>query len=201
MAPKINIESVTKLPLSKKALILAGINIFILFVMYWFLLGPKYDEVKRLKVDLRDLTSKLNENRAIAADMPKFVREKDELEAKLKAAVAELPNEKEIPDLIDSISRAGQKAGLKILIFKPAPEVSKGFYAEVPVNMTVEGKFESLYDFSVKISKLSRIVNISNMSIVSQGHRNRAPILKAEFVTTTFRFLSAPSAGAQTKTK
>jgi type IV pilus assembly protein PilO len=200
MAPKINIESITKLPTSKKALILAGINVFILVVVYWFLIGPKYGEVKRLKVDLQDLTAKLNENRAIAADIPKFLHERDELEAKLKAAVAELPNEKEIPDLIDSISRAGEKSGLKILLFKPAPEVSKGFYAEVPVNMMVQGRFESLYDFSVKISKLSRIVNISSMSIVSEGHRNRVPILKAEFVTTTFRFLSAPS-GAQSKTK
>jgi len=201
MAPKINIESITKLPLSKKALILAGINIFILVAVYWFLIGPKYNEVNRLKVDLQSLTSKLNENRAIAADIPKFVREKEELEAKLKAAVAELPNEKEIPDLIDSISRAGEKSGLKILVFKPSPEVSRGFYAEVPVNMTVEGKFESLYDFSLKISKLSRIVNITNMNIVSLGHKNRVPLLKADFVTTTFRFLSASSAAPKSKTK
>ncbi len=201
MALKIDVESIIKLPLPKKVLILAGINIFVLAVVYWFLIGPKYDEAKRLKVNLQDLTAKLNENRVIAADIPKFEREKEELEKKLKAAVAELPNEKEIPDLIDSISKAGAKSGLKILLFKPAPEVSKGFYAEVPVNMSVEGRFESLYDFSVKISKLPRIVNIANMSITSLGHRNRVPILKAEFVTTTFRFIPASPVGAQKKTK
>ncbi len=192
MAININIESVLKLPLLKRVLILVGINVFIVAVVYWLLIGPKYDEVKHLKTGLQDLTAKLNENRAIAADIPKFEHEKEELEKKLKAAVAELPNEKEIPDLIDSISRAGEKAGLKILLFKPGVEVPKGFYAEVPVNMSVEGRFESLYDFSVKISKLPRIVNISNMEVESLGHKNRVPILKANFVTTTFRFIPAP---------
>ncbi len=192
MAININIESVLKLPLLKRVLILAGINFFIVAFVYWLLIGPKYDDVKRLKTGLQDLTAKLNENRTIAADIPKFEHEKEELEKKLKAAVAELPNEKEIPDLIDSISRAGEKAGLKILLFKPGVEVPKGFYAEVPVNMSVEGRFESLYDFSVKIGKLPRIVNISNMDVESQGHKNRVPILKASFVTTTFRFIPAP---------
>ncbi len=194
---KINIESVIKLPLSKKVLILAVINVFILVAVYWFLIGPEYEKAKSLKVSLAGLTAKLNENRAIAANIPRFLHEKEELENKLRAAVAELPNEKEIPDLIDGISMAGEKSGLKILLFKPLSEVSRGFYAEVPVNMSVEGRFDGLYDFSVKVSKLPRIVNISNMNIVSMGHRNRVPMLKAEFVATTFRFIETSRAEAK----
>src|SRR3972149_11183756 len=110
---------------------------------------------------------------------------------KLKVAVAQLPNEKEIPDLIDSIHASSEKSGLKILLFRPGRDVNKGFYAEIPVNMSVEGRYESLYDFSLKVSKLPRIVNLSGMDIVSQGHRNRVPVLKAEFVATTFRFIPA----------
>lgn len=193
---KINIDSVLKLPLSKRILILAGVNLAVAGLMYWFLIGPKYAKVAELDSELSALTVKLNESRQIAADIPKYLKEKEEMEEKLAAAVAQLPNAKEIPDLIDGISGAGVQAGLKILLFKPDKEVEKGFYAEVPVKMTVEGRYESLYDFSVKIGNLPRIVNLGSLEVVSQGHKNRVPVLKTDLVATTFRFLPGDAAEA-----
>lgn len=189
--PKINIDAILKLPLSKRLGVLAGVNIVIVALFYWFVIGPKHDEIKKLRTEMDALESKLVESRAIAADFPKFIREKEEMEARLKNAIAQLPNDKEIPNLLDSISSSGEKSGLRIVMFKPGPEVKKGFYAEVPVNMTVEGQFESLNAFSVKVGNLPRIVNIGGMNIVSAGHRNRVPILNADFVATTFRFIPA----------
>ena len=194
---KINLDSVLKLPLSKRITIAVAVNVALVGILYWFLIGPKYVEVKELDQQLQELTVKLNENRQIAADIPKYIREKEEMEARLAAAVAQLPNEKEIPDLIDAISSSGEKSGLKIQIFKPGKEIAKGFYAEVPVKMTVEGRYESLYEFSVKIGGLPRIVNLGNLDIKSLGHRNRVPVLKADFVATPFRFIPAGEEGAQ----
>jgi type IV pilus assembly protein PilO len=192
MAFKINVDSIIKLPFLKKIIILAAINVVILGAVYWFLTGPKYEDINRLNGELQSLAEKLNENRVIAANIPKFLRDKEEMEAKLKKAVAQLPNEKEIPDLIDGISDAGRKAGLKILLFKPGREVAKGFYADIPVNMSVEGRYESLYDFSVKVGSLPRIVNLSGMNISSVEYKNRIPMIKASFVATTFRFIPIP---------
>ncbi len=196
---KINLDSLLKLPLSKKAGILAVVNVVIAGLLYWFLTGPKYVEVKNLTVQMDELNVKLNENRSIAADIPKYLSEKEEMEKKLSLAIAQLPNEKEIPDLIDSISASGENAGLKIMLFKPGREVPKGFYAEIPVNMSVEGKFESMFNFSYRVSRLPRIVNVGNLDIVSQGHKNRIPSLKANFVATTFRFIPGPPEVEQKK--
>jgi len=186
---KINTDTILKLPLSRRLIILGLVNLVIAGGIYWFLTGPKRDEARNLKQDLQNLEIRLRDSRTIAADIPRYRREKEEMDAKLKAAVAQLPNEKEIPDLIDSISLSGKKAGLKILLFRPGREEERDFYAEVPVNMTVEGRFESLYNFSVKVGTLPRIVNIGNMNITSAGRKGRAPVLKANFVATTFRFI------------
>lgn len=187
----INFDSVMKLPLSRKVLILVVLNLVIVGLGWWLLLAPKWTEVKDLKTEFAELNKKLEENRVIAADIPKFRKEKEELEKKLKQAVAQLPNEKEIPDLIDAISEARETAGLKVLLFRPGREVPKGFYAEVPINMSVEGRYESLYDFSVRVANLPRIVNISKLEVTSAGHRGGLPVLNAKFVATTFRFVSA----------
>lgn len=189
MAVNLNLDTIMKLPLSKRLLILAGVNLLIAALSYYMFIGPRYAEREDLRGRLQELEKKLAESRAIAKDIPKYEKEKSELEEKLRKAVAQLPNEKEIPDLMESISEAGRESGLKILLFKPRGEVPRGFYAEVPVNMTVEGRFESLFSFSVKISKLPRIVNISGIDINTIGYKDRAPMLKAQFVATTFRFI------------
>lgn len=193
--PKINIDAILKLPLSKKAAIVAGVNAAIIAAIYFLLIGPTHDEVKKYRTELHALNEKLAENRQIAADIPKYLQEKADMEERLQKAVAQLPNDKEIPDLIDSISSAGSTSGLNIQIFKPGREAPKGFYAEIPVNMSVEGRYESLYNFSVKVGSLPRIVNLGSMDISSAGYKNRMPNIKATFVATTFRFIpNAPAA-------
>jgi type IV pilus assembly protein PilO len=191
MAIELKLDTILKLPLSRRLIILAVINILIAGLFYQFLLSPKQTEISDLRDQSEGLKVKLNESRMIARDIPKFEEERNELQNKLKEAVAQLPNEKEIPDLIDSISEAGREAGLKILLFKPMGEVPKGFYAEVPVNMAVEGNFESIFLFTKKVGKLPRIVNISGIAIsVPQAQlMSQTPTLGASFVTITFRFI------------
>src|SRR3990170_5452045 len=154
----VKLDAVMKLPLSKKIIILAGIIIAIAALSYQLLLKPQTTEIANLTVSLAELTVKVEENRRIAADIPRFQKEKDELEEQLKKALSQLPNEKEIANLIDSISESARKSGLKIGLFKPIEGSIKGFYAEIPVEMEVEGTFESLYDFCVKVGALPRIV-------------------------------------------
>jgi len=199
MALSDKFDSVLKLPLPKKIALLVVVNLVLAGGIYWFLTGPKIDEVRRLRADMANLSVKLEENRRVASDLPRYLQEKKELEARLAEAVARLPNEKEIPDLIDAISNAAKKSGLKILLFRPSREVNKGFYAELPINMSVEGRFESLFDFSVKVGNLPRIVNLTSMNIISRGHRNRTPELKADFIATTFRFIPGALKEAEKK--
>ncbi len=189
MALSDKFESILKLSLPKKIALLVVINIIIAGGFYWFLTGPALRTKSGLKRDMQRLSARLNENRRVASDLPKYRKEKKKMEARLAEAVARLPNEKELPDLIDAVSNAAKKSGLKILLFRPSREINKGFYADLPINMSVEGRFESLFDFSVKVGNLPRIVNLTSMNIISRGHKNRMPDLKADFVATTFRFI------------
>lgn len=193
----VKLDAVMKLPLSKKIVILAGIVIAIAALFYQLLLKPQTTEIGSLTIGLSELTVKVEENRRIAADIPRFQKEKAELEEQLKKALSQLPNEKEIPNLIDSISESARKSGLKVVLFQPGQETPRGFYSDIPVNMEVEGTFESLYDFCVKISELPRIVNIQNISTnLASSAISSKPIVKAQFVTLTFRFVSPDETAA-----
>ncbi|VAV82634.1 hypothetical protein MNBD_DELTA01-1671 [hydrothermal vent metagenome] len=188
----VKFDFILKLSLLKKVLILIGINIVIVALFGQFMVKPMLKEMATLGVESIAISIQLEENRFIAKDIPRFQQEKEELELKLKKALSQLPNEKEIPNLIESISNAGKDAGLKIMLFRPLPEVPRGFYAEVPVNMNVEGTYESIFNFCKKVSELPRIVNVEGINVLidDSGKKLKGnPVVKSDFVATTFRFI------------
>ncbi|MBI5886472.1 MAG: type 4a pilus biogenesis protein PilO [Deltaproteobacteria bacterium] len=199
MAPKINIniDAIMKLPLNKRVAILAGVNVVLILLIGWFLTYPSYSEVSGYRKQLDELNAKLTKDRRIAADIPRYLREKKEMEDALVRALTQLPNEQEIPDLFDSLAKSAMRSGLKIESFKPGNEAPKGFYAEVPVSLVVTTKFAGLYDFSKKVAEMDRIVNLEKMEISSTGHVKREPQLKVSMSATTFRFIAQPPAPAK----
>ena len=198
IAAALRLDKILALPPVKKVLILVAVNVLIGVGAYQFLISPQIEHIGELKHRMVLLESKLAEAQRIAQDIPRYRKAKEELERRLKDAIERLPDRKEIPGLIENISESGKKAGLKILLFKPLPEKPRGFYAEVPVSMEVEGTFESIFDFCYRISRLSRIVNITGVRIgITKSGSPLTPILRAKFVVTTFRFIPDKGAGVQ----
>jgi type IV pilus assembly protein PilO len=191
---KLNTDVILKRSPLQRVLILIVVNVVIAALGFFFLISPAIDEASLLTEELDKLNAKIEESRTIAADIAKYKREKIALEKKLQSALSKLPNEKEIPDLLESISDAVKEVGLDVFLFKPGKIRKKGFYAEVPVNMVVSGGYESLYEFSDRMAKLPRIVNIGSLSIKSPK-TGFSPILETNLVVMTFMFVpqSAPA--------
>ncbi len=94
-----------------------------------------------------------------------FKREYRHLEQSLEQAMAQLPDKKEIPSLLENISNLGRESGLDVSLFKPGAQKPKDFYAEVPVDIKLVGSFHNLLTFFYSVGNLPRIVNISDLSI------------------------------------
>jgi type IV pilus assembly protein PilO len=183
------IEKILALPTKQKIALLALVLILEGAAIFFGLYQPRMDEFSALQAKLDDLQKQIQDNMRVAKNLPRYKAEFEQLKRDLDSALTELPNQKEIPSLLTSISRVGKGSGLDFLLFRPKPEVSKDFYAEVPVDIAVSGTFYNVGDFFVAVSKLPRIVNINNVSfsdIKSSGGRTT---LKVNCLATTFRFL------------
>jgi type IV pilus assembly protein PilO len=184
-----NLEKIFKLPTAKKVTVWVLVLLLIALGFYFLLIKSKQEEVKDLQTRLGDLKTQLNENRKIAANLPILTKEYNQLNEKLEKALSELPNQKEIPALLTSITDAGKRSGLDFLVFKPKSESPKDFYAEVPIDITVSGSYHSVTKFFSAVSELPRIVNISNVSISDINSKSGNTNLKVTCLATTFRFL------------
>lgn len=183
------VEKLLKLPNKQKILILVLSVTLIGAAFYFALYQPKYKEYQEHQKKLDGLKVEAEEARKLAGNLQKYKLEYEQLQNELKLALTELPNQKEIPSLLTSISNAGKGAGLEFLLFKPKPEEPKDFYAAVPVDISVSGTFHNVGDFFHAVSTLPRIVNITNVNFSDIRTSQGMTTLKVACLATTFRFL------------
>jgi type IV pilus assembly protein PilO len=183
------VEKVLKLPNKQKVALLLLVVLLEGAGFFFGLQQPKLKQLKELNVKLVDLQNKIQENRKIADNLPRLKMEYEQLQKELAGALTELPNQKEIPSLLTSITNVGKSSGLDFLLFRPKSEEPKDFYSAVPVDIVVSGSFYSVANFFVAVSNLPRIVNINNVAVSDMRDIGGRTMMKVSCLATTFRFL------------
>lgn len=194
------LEQFLKIPLPTRIAGLGGICALLTAMNYFVFFGIADVEQKIIgnQAQFARLQKDLFEKQIIANNLNQYRREKELLEQKLAEALTELPNTKEIDELIRQLNDVGKKASLEISSIEPGPEQPEAFFAKIPIKMTVLGNFHEIALFFESVSRLRRIVNISNISFKDPQRKNEKVLLKAEYLATTFRFVAA-SAGSAPK--
>src|SRR5437588_3909652 len=188
------LNTVNKLPLPQKIAVIAVAAVLITAGNWYFLVDPKLTEITQKQSTLRTLEDELIQKQSIANNLAQFKHEKEVLERRLAQALTELPNEANIDDLIKSLSDIGIKSGLTINSIEPQGEQRQSFYASIPIVMSVTGNYHEIGVFLDALSKLARIVNVTNIKMNSAKVQNDKLIVSASYVATPLRFL--PEANA-----
>jgi len=185
----ITLSTIVKLPKSRKLLILACILGAIAALYAYLVYLPASAEIEKKKASISGQEIQLRELRTIAANIKLFRAESAKLREELKLAMAQLPTSKEIPSLLANVSNLGKEAGLEFLLFRPTPEVSREFYAEIPVEIKVKGTYNDVAIFFDKVGKLPRIVNISGVSMEGAKEVFDRWEITTSCTATTFKFI------------
>jgi type IV pilus assembly protein PilO len=188
------LNAVNKMPLGQKVGVVAGVVILLSAANWYFFIDPMQTQIRERQGTLRALEDELIQKQSIANNLAQFKHEKEILERRLAQALTELPNEANIDDLIRSLSEIGSKSGLTINSIEPQPEQRQSFYAAIPIVMSVSGNYHEIGVFLDSLSKLARIVNVTNIRMGQARVANEKLLINATYIATTFRFL--PEANA-----
>lgn len=175
---------------SRKLAILIAVPVLILLAYYVFVLGPRTSRTSALRDRIDEMLEERDRKQIETARLADREQEVAELDRQLASAITRLPDQKEIPELLSSISSLGRDSGLDILVFRQKPEGYQEFYAEVPVDMQVRGTYHQVASFFDEVAKLDRIVNVSNIILRDPKVVDDDLLLEANSTVTTFRFLS-----------
>jgi type IV pilus assembly protein PilO len=193
-------ESLAKLTRNQKTLILGGTVLALVAVFTLVSFMPHQKKARELTAKVESSNQELAQLRETVARMNRFKQKMVTTEIEFKKALAMLPNKKEIPGLLSSVSQLGSQSGLEFLLFKPQPEIPKQFYADIPVEIKVLGPYHNVAAFFDRVSKLPRIVNISQMKMGGPKEASTGEMLvTTECLATTYKFLETPAEGAPGK--
>lgn len=178
------------IPLDRKFKLLLVVLLFALptVAFYFIFLQPNLEEIDKLTAQKSKLDQELQQVRTRAKDLPKLQAELAQLQIEFDKKSALLPREKEIPKLLRDISSLGTNAGLEFLKFKPLPSVPRDFYDDIPVTINVRGPYHSVGSFFDRVSKLERIVSVTNIRMSSPKLEAGEMMLNSDCQLVTYQF-------------
>lgn len=147
-------------------LALFGIIILTGIIVFWFnLLGPINERKSFASEKMESLSEEFERLKGAQKDILQLRSQSDQLRVKIEKARRELPDRREIPTLLSSISERAKDAGLEVRLFQTREEVLGQFYAEVPVQIVVQGTFHQVVRFFDEVTRFDRIVTVSEISM------------------------------------
>jgi len=202
----LTVDSILKLPTPKKVVILVVILCAMAGLFLWRFFLPSQEALSAAQREGSKLENELSNSKAIARDLQKYNEQVAKLNEELKSALTQLPNEKEIPEMLKSISSLGKESNLEFTLFRPKPEQPQQFFANVPIDLVALGTYHNLGMFFDKVSKLPRIINVVDFNLAkvskdTKGKDEKEIMLKISCMIRTYRFIEKKSEGKKSGTK
>jgi type IV pilus assembly protein PilO len=194
-------ERIAKAPVGTKLAAVGGIlaavtalNYFVVGVPYGDSISDMQDQIAKIEIEHQRVSRDLIEKQAIANDLNRFRREREILEQRLKQALAELPESKNLDELLQMFQDQAQKSGLEIVSIVPEAPINAGFYVKIPMKMKVTGNFHEVATFFDALGRLRRIVNVGDITLDNPKDANGRVTVSGTFTATTFMFAPQPAA-------
>lgn len=181
------LENIGKLSKVHRIMICVATFIVITGSFTYFLYLPKFENLDKLNSDYTNLENKLVSAKRRAVQLNKYREKMKIAEANYRIAMKALPDKKEIPSLLTDITKSGKDVGLEFLFFQPETEINKDFYAEIPVSIQVAGNYHYVGLFFDNVSRLSRIVNIKDIVMMTSPKTGNT--LNTSCTAVTYRFV------------
>jgi len=171
--------------------ILAAVLVLALgWQFYW---SDKSDELERKQMEQQQLRQSYKAKVAQVANLAALREQKIEVEKRVALAERQLPNKTEMDALLADVNHAGVARGLQFELFKPQPATVKPYYAEIPVNLKVTGRYHDIAQFNADVAALSRIVSMRSLGL-SMG---KDGVLSMEAAAMAYRALDPDEQAAQ----
>ncbi len=153
---------------------------------YYFYLTDKQSMLERAEAKEVELRADYEVKAEKAANLEEYRAQKQQMEATFGALLKQLPQDTEVPGLLDDITRTALDNELTIESIDLQAERQLEFYVELPIDIVVEGNYHKIGTFVSGVAALSRIVTLHDFTLEPQG----SPLnLKLKILAKTYRYL------------
>jgi len=185
------LEQFEKVPVKQRLMVLGIVVALVLAGFWYFVWAPKTKKIRIAQTQYQNLANEVQTLQTIEAQNKEFQQENAELRVQLDAARQQLPGQREIERILELFAGFGHQVGVEIAAFRPQSEISRGFYNEVPMSLSLRGPFHSVALFLDRISHYPRIISVSSLSLGGATEKEGALLLNATCTATTYRYVES----------
>ncbi len=187
MPLKINLN-IKNLPTYAKTLIAIIPALIVIVAVFIIFISPARKDIKAIEAKIAVQENQIAKDQTKAEKLSQLTLENERLRNRLNELKQQLPEEKEVSTLLKQVSDLCIRSGLKVSLWKPEQKKthSSGIVYEIPVKVELTGSYHSLGYFFSSLTKLGRIVNISDIKLSDPKPEKGSAILKIAFNATTF---------------
>jgi type IV pilus assembly protein PilO len=153
-------------------------------------LKPLWDKTRAIREDIDREKIKLAQIIRTQTQITQFKLQLAEMDVRYKQILDMLPESKEIPGLLETISNLGQQQGLEFLLFKPEKEIPKDFVSEIPITLHFKGNYHEIGVFFDRLRRIPRIINVKQLELGTFDEKTSRIMARCQLVT--FRVLQLP---------
>lgn len=184
----IDFENIGSWPLSVKVLAISLACAMILFFGYWFDTKKQLGYLKHIQNEELTLRSNFEQKQHEASNLDAYKEQMKTMKASFGALLRQLPEQTEVPALLEDISHQGLATGLEFRSIRLQPEKEIDFYVELPIEISVVGSYHQFAEFVSHISALPRIVTLHDFDVRQLDDKSSNSPLIMNITAKTYRY-------------
>ena len=203
--------SFNEMPVAAKFGIVLGVAVAITAALYFTVYKSIADQNESDAKTLASKQAEIAQLQPYQNKLADLTRSIDGLKQQLELQKRIVPDEKEAEGFLKMMQAEAQKSNVEIRRYTANPVVNREYYSEAPYLVDIDGPYYAVLDFFQRVSKMERIINVSNLTMASVNKPSGAKVKKTykyepnetvvvNCTTTTFFSREATATAAPAKT-
>ena len=179
------------IPRQYRVVLMFLLPVLLIMAAYFLVFDGQLQNKKKLMADVGAMRQEIARMTAMKNDLGKTRREFAALKEDLQAKLREMPEEREVPNLLRQVSLIAQEAKTRMKYFAPKESQAREFYWELPFEMKYTAPYHSVGYFFDGIRRLERIIHVTSFSLEAK-EGGRKTMLEGTCTAKTYVFMKEP---------
>jgi len=162
---ELELNNLGEWPVPMVGILIICASVCILLIGYWFDLRGQIDRLEEAHSEEIYLKTNFLKKVQTAVNLPGYKLQLANMKKTFGGLLRQLPEQTEVPALLEDISHQGLATGLEFQSIRLKPERVIDFYVELPIEISVTGNYQEFAEFISNISALPRIVTLHDFVI------------------------------------
>jgi type IV pilus assembly protein PilO len=153
-----------------KGLLVLGLIVIAVLLsagMYFVVYKSIADQNSRDQAALDARKAEVNDLRRYENNLPELNRQIEALKQQLEIQKHIVPDEQAADQFMHLMQNTARESGIEVRKYVAGKINAKEYFAELPFDMELDGPYYSVMNFFDRVSKLERIINVSNVQLNS----------------------------------